>query len=79
MCGPLSAGTTTARMPASFIRSQRVAPTMFRFVPTAVVIVGLALAPPDESTGVADDAPAPVSREPLIAPEVFRPVLVGLG
>lgn len=79
MCGPLSAGTTTARMPASFIRSQRVAPTMFRFVPTAVVIVGLALAPPAESTGVADEAHAPVSREPLIDPEVFRPVLVPEG
>ena len=52
---------------------------MFRFVPTAVVIVGLALAPPAESTGVADEAHAPVSREPLIDPEVFRPVLVPEG
>ena len=70
-------------MPASFIRSQRVAPTMPRFAPTNVVIVGLAVAafaaPPGESTGVADDSHAGVPGEPLIDPEVFRPVLVPEG
>ncbi len=56
---------------------------MPRFAPTAVVIVGLAVAafaaPPGESTGVADDSHAAVPGEPLIDPEVFRPVLVPEG
>lgn len=75
MCGPLSTGTATARMPASFIGSQRVVPTMSPYASTVVVIVGLAAtayaAPP---AGGTDAAPAA-----LIDPEVFRPVLVPEG
>jgi hypothetical protein len=65
-------------MPASFIGSQRVVRTMSPYASTVVVIAGLAAtafaAPPAESAGGVDAAPAA-----LIDPEVFRPVLVPEG
>jgi hypothetical protein len=80
MSGPLSTGTTTARMPASFIGSQRVVPTMPLYASIVVVIVGLAATavavPP---AGTADGSRAEAAPAALIDPEVFRPVLVPEG
>ena len=83
MSGPLSTGTTTARMPASFIGSQRVVPTMPLYASIVVVIVGLAATavavPPAEPAGTADGSRAEAAPAALIDPEVFRPVLVPEG